>query len=596
MTEPSTLSVDNVGEKDEGEYRCRIDYLKSPTRNSRVTMQVVVPPQKPTIIDDNGKEVPTLAGPYEEGGDMKLTCIVTGGNPDPVIKWWREGKLIESTENRSGFENVRSNQLIVRNLQRSDQHAAFTCQASNNNISQPVSATTSIEIYFRPLTVEILISNNPFSADRKYEIPCQTFGSRPPAKISWIMDGKELVAPKYNSTHTESDDGNSTTSILSFVPSRLDNGRSLTCRASNHLVQNGVGEHTVKLNVFYVPILHLSLGSNLNPDDIEEGDDVYFECKVNANPWAYKVLWKHNGQVMQANQKGGVIMSTLALALQGVTRSQAGNYSCVASNVEGDGDSNTVDLKIMYKPICRSEQKRIYGVAKMEKVKVLCEVESYPPPDNFKWLFNNSAESTEVPATKFKTGLHRFVSTLSYNPVNEMDYGTVMCWASNLAGKQQEPCIFHIIPAGKPDPPYNCTIVNMTNESLEVECSEGYDGGLPQHFLLEVYDSTTGVLLANVSAKFPVFIVSGLDPGKMLKMIIYASNSKGQSEQVPLDGFTLNIAEKQTVLSLGTRDQMEIAPILGILVGIVTALLLVTVVILGAMKIRAARREGSRGP
>lgn len=43
-----------------------------------------------------------------------------------------------------------------------------------------------------------------------------------------------------------------------------------------------------------VPILHLSLGSNLNPDDIEEGDDVYFECKVNANPSAYKVLWKHN--------------------------------------------------------------------------------------------------------------------------------------------------------------------------------------------------------------------------------------------------------------------------------------------------------------
>lgn len=43
-----------------------------------------------------------------------------------------------------------------------------------------------------------------------------------------------------------------------------------------------------------VPILHLSLGSNLNPDDIEEGDDVYFECKVNANPEAYKVLWKHN--------------------------------------------------------------------------------------------------------------------------------------------------------------------------------------------------------------------------------------------------------------------------------------------------------------
>ncbi|CAG9813047.1 unnamed protein product [Phaedon cochleariae] len=392
-----------------------------------------------------------------------------------------------------------------------------------------------------------------------------------------LFDSVELGIGK------DASDGNSTISTISFIPTRLDSGRSLTCRASNHLVQNGVEEHTVKLNVFYVPILHLSLGSNLNPEDIEEGDDVYFECKVNANPWAYKVLWKHNGQVMQANQKAGVIMSTTALALQGVTRSQAGNYSCVASNVED-------------KPICRYHQKRVYGVAKMEKAKVVCEVESYPPPDDFKWLFNNSAEATEVPAAKYKSGLHNSMSILTYAPLNEMDYGTVMCWANNLAGRQQEPCVFHIIPAGKPDPPYNCTIVNMTIDSLEVECTEGFDGGQPQYFLLEVYDSGTGALLANVSAKFPVFIVSGLDPGKTLKMIVFSANNKGRSEQVALEGFTLNVAEKQTVLSLGTKDDIEITPILGVLIGVVTALLLVTVIILGALKIRAARRNGSRMP
>lgn len=47
------------------------------------------------------------------------------------------------------------------------------------------------------------------------------------------------------------------------------------------------------------------------------------------------------------------------------------------------------------------------------------------------------------------------------------------------------------------------------------------------------------------------------------------------------------------VLSLGTRDQYDIAPVLGILIGIVTALLLVTIIILGALKVRAAQREGS---
>lgn len=48
------------------------------------------------------------------------------------------------------------------------------------------------------------------------------------------------------------------------------------------------------LNIPDLPTLKLELGINMNPEDIEEGDDVYFECKVNANPSAYKVVWKHN--------------------------------------------------------------------------------------------------------------------------------------------------------------------------------------------------------------------------------------------------------------------------------------------------------------
>lgn len=41
LTEPSTLSIDNIGEKEEGEYRCRIDYLRSPTKNLRVKLTVI---------------------------------------------------------------------------------------------------------------------------------------------------------------------------------------------------------------------------------------------------------------------------------------------------------------------------------------------------------------------------------------------------------------------------------------------------------------------------------------------------------------------------------------------------------------------------
>jgi len=41
------------------------------------------------------------------------------------------------------------------------------------------------------------------------------------------------------------------------------------------------------------PIASLKMGSTLNPKDIKEGSDVYFECNVRANPRSYKLTWFH---------------------------------------------------------------------------------------------------------------------------------------------------------------------------------------------------------------------------------------------------------------------------------------------------------------
>lgn len=42
------------------------------------------------------------------------------------------------------------------------------------------------------------------------------------------------------------------------------------------------------------PIVSLRLGSTLSADDIKEGDDVYFECHVQANPQWRKLYWLHD--------------------------------------------------------------------------------------------------------------------------------------------------------------------------------------------------------------------------------------------------------------------------------------------------------------
>lgn len=40
-------------------------------------------------------------------------------------------------------------------------------------------------------------------------------------------------------------------------------------------------------------------------------------------------------------------------------------------------------------------------------------------------------------------------SVVTYTPVTELDYGTLLCWATNSIGSQRVPCVYHIIAAGR---------------------------------------------------------------------------------------------------------------------------------------------------
>lgn len=70
-------------------------------------------------------------------------------------------------------------------------------------------------------------------------------------------------------------------------------------------------------------------------------------------------------------------------------------------------------------------------------------------PNNFRWAFNNTEELIDVPVDRYKNSTRHTQSVLKYRPVTEMDYGMVLCWASNTPGTQKTACVFRIIPVGK---------------------------------------------------------------------------------------------------------------------------------------------------
>lgn len=87
---------------------------------------------------------------------------------------------------------------------------------------------------------------------------------------------------------------------------------------------------------------------------------------------------------MTTNTSAGIIVSNQSLVLQRVSKSSRGRYTCSAANSEGEGESNSVHLRVQYSPRCKTNQKMIYGAAKFEQVKIHCEVDSDPPEATFR--------------------------------------------------------------------------------------------------------------------------------------------------------------------------------------------------------------------
>ncbi|XP_041969482.1 hemicentin-1-like [Aricia agestis] len=550
---PAVLMIDNVVAADAGVYRCRVDFKNSPTRNLKVNFSVIIPPNRPTIYDAKRRDRTKLVEPYNEGVDVVLICEVEGGRPRPRVTWYLENVVIDdSYEQRA--DGITVNTLTFPNVGRQHLNARLVCQASNTNLAPPETKVLILDINLKPITVNILTKEKQVSADKRYEIECKTTGSRPEASVTWWKNNRQLKRMAKNFS-----ENNETLSVLSLVPGVEDDGKYLTCQAENKHIPDSTIEDKWRLNVHYVPVVDLKMGSNLNPDEIKEGDDVYFECTVKANPKTHRLVWFHDNTEIFHNEAAGVILSAQSLVLQSVTRAAAGDYTCMAANSEGKGTSNPVSLLVRYAPVCAERRdSELFGALKHETVSLHCSVDANPALVSFHWTFNNSGEQTEIPPRLYSSYGH--TSTLNYTPTTDMEYGTLACYGENAVGQQKVPCLFQLVAAGRPFHLQNCTVANQSLDALYVECVENFDGGLPQTFLMELLELPSLTVRYNVSTNRtpPYFEIRGLPPGVSYRIDLYAVNAKGRSDVSTIETVTLRGQAKYT----GESNSLTMSPML----------------------------------
>jgi hypothetical protein len=134
---PAALVISSLIPADQGLYKCRADFKKSPTKHFLLNLTVIAPPHPPTIYDGAGKRMSDRLGPYKLGTKLVATCVSNGGQPPPRLSWLRDGELIDQTDEEVNGQTI--NTLELSNVTMEDQDSVMECRAENNNISDPAS-------------------------------------------------------------------------------------------------------------------------------------------------------------------------------------------------------------------------------------------------------------------------------------------------------------------------------------------------------------------------------------------------------------------------------------------------------------------------
>ncbi|GBN54344.1 Synaptogenesis protein syg-2 [Araneus ventricosus] len=120
---------------------------------------------------------------------LTLACITRGGNPPPQLIWKRGNVQVDATYTVRG--HVTTNIHTFR-VDATDNNGVYRCEASSNEIEEPIAASVKLSVHFPPSNVKL---TGPLQAKRSDTITltCSTEVSNPPSQITWVVDGSRVV-------------------------------------------------------------------------------------------------------------------------------------------------------------------------------------------------------------------------------------------------------------------------------------------------------------------------------------------------------------------------------------------------------------------
>ncbi|KAG8517174.1 Hemicentin-1 [Galemys pyrenaicus] len=425
------LQILNTQITDTGRYVCVAENTAGSAKKY-FNLNVHVPP---SIIGPNPENLTVVVNNF-----ISLTCEVSGF-PPPDLNWLKNGQSIKPNTHALIVPGGRSLQIIRAKVSDGGE---YTCIATNQAVPPSIKDHGS-----ESLSVVSVREGTSVSLE------CES-NAVPPPVISWYKNGRMIT----ESTHVEIlADGQ----MLHIKKAEVSDTGQYVCRAINVAGRDDKNFH---LNVYVPPSIE-------GPDKevvVETiSNPVTLTCDATGIP-PPTITWLKNHKPIENSDSLEVHILSGGSKLQ-IARSQSsdsGNYTCIASNMEGKAQKNYI-LSIQVPPsIAGAEIPSEVSVLLGENVELVCNAIGIPPP-LLQWLrdgkpiTNNEAERIRVTVNG---------STLNIYGALPSDMGKYTCVATNAAGEEDR--IFnvnvYVPPAIRGNKEEAEKLMALLDTSINIEC------------------------------------------------------------------------------------------------------------------------------
>ncbi|XP_066015791.1 hemicentin-1-like isoform X2 [Pocillopora verrucosa] len=448
------LTLTNVKRVDSGEYRCvAANSLGYDTSNPAYLGVQFKPEISP---------LPRLIQRIE-GEKLTIFCNATG-NPLPTTSWTKDGNSVCTSYGSRVNLSYEGKQLIVKNVSKGD-NGVYRCVAENS-LGNVTSHGTTLEVHYIP-GVTMIGGPQQFAIVGKIKkLLCEYDAMPPVSEVQWIKDGdviarnssllvneSRISVPHYNESQIQ----------LLISQSTSQDAGNYSC-----LVINAVGNSSQRTSVISQELpLITTRPEGKTPI---EGEKITLSCNATGSPEP-SISWVKDGSPIKSKSRIGLSKDNKRLTITNISRTDSGEYQCVARNRVGNDTSNS-RVVVLSEPEVTIDGDQEQYLAKGSNIWLICRYEASPPVSEVQWIKEGTVivRNTSVQINDSRVTIPSFNESqiqLSITAASLKDGGNYTCKVTNILGSTRDTTM--IIIKDKPEivtHPQNITTREGQNVTL----------------------------------------------------------------------------------------------------------------------------------